>query len=169
MVSQNPDLDLLAKNLDLIFIGFNPSLYSAEVMHHYASRNNRFWRILFKSGITKRLYLPSEDRLLLEKGFGFTNIVHRPTKTAAEITSEEYRIGKAELLKKLETYQPKVACFVGKGVYLSYSGKKKADWGLQPESLVEGVMEFAAPSSSGLVRMKEDEIVSIYKKIGKIL
>jgi hypothetical protein len=30
-------------------------------------------------------------------------------------------------------------------------------------------MEFAAPSSSGLVRMKEDEIVSIYNAIGNLI
>ncbi|TDL82962.1 mismatch-specific DNA-glycosylase [Peribacillus frigoritolerans] len=164
-----PDLDLLRPDLDVIFIGFNPSLYSAEVMHHYASKSNRFWRILYQAGITDRLYMPSEDGELLEKGFGFTNIVHRPTKAAAEITAEEYQTGKKELLNKLLFYQPKIACFVGKGVYLSYSGKKKADWGLQPDSIARGVMEFTAPSSSGLVRMKQDEIVGIYKELTKLL
>jgi TDG/mug DNA glycosylase family protein len=165
----HPDLDLLNHDLDVIFIGFNPSLYSAEVMHHYASKSNRFWRILSHAGITDRLYSPNEDFKLLEKGFGFTNIVDRPTKSAAEITAEEYREGKKVLLNKLMFYQPKIACFVGKGVYLSYSGKQKADWGLQPDSVAPGVMEFTAPSSSGLVRMKQDEIVAIYRGLANLI
>lgn len=38
--------DHLAKNLKVIFVGFNPSLKSAETGHHYANPNNLFWKIL---------------------------------------------------------------------------------------------------------------------------
>ena len=88
---------------------------------------------------------------------------------ADEITSEEYKIGREQLLEKISTYQPKIAFFVGKGVYLQYSQRKKASWGVQEQSIVNGVVDFVAPSSSGLVRMKMDEIISIYKKVTKIL
>jgi TDG/mug DNA glycosylase family protein len=166
---RGPELDRIRHGLHLLFIGYNPSLYSAQVMHHYAGKNNRFYRILYEAGMTDRLFSPFEDMDLLDQGIGFTNIVHRPTKTAAEITPGEYRAGRVQLLNKLQTYQPKLACFVGKGVYLAYSGKKKAEWGLQPDSVAGGVLEFAAPSSSGLVRMKISEIVDIYKEIPIIM
>lgn len=160
-----PLKDLLAKDLTLLFIGYNPSLLSAEAGHHYANPNNRFWKILFQAGITERLYSPFEDEKLLEKGIGFTNIVHRPTKAADEITKKEYHTGSDELKRKISSYKPKIACFVGKGVYLAYSGKKKAPWGMQEDSVINGVIEFAAPSSSGLVRMKLEDIADIYKKL----
>jgi len=40
-----------------------------------------------------------------------------------------------------------------------------AEWGKQLESVVPGVSDFVAPSSSGLVRMKLDEIIAIYKQL----
>jgi TDG/mug DNA glycosylase family protein len=73
-------MDHIKQDLSILFIGFNPSLVSGEVGHHYANKHNRFWKILYEAGITDRLYKPEEDFLLLNKGIGFTNIVSRPTK-----------------------------------------------------------------------------------------
>lgn len=164
-----PIADHLRENLDVIFVGFNPSIRSSETGHHYANPNNRFWRILFESGITPRKYDTTEDYKLLDLGFGMTNIVARPTKAADEITKEEYLQGKQELKHKIETYYPKIVCFVGKGVYQQYSGKKELPWGRQEESVVPGTIDYVAPSSSGLVRMKMDEVVGIYKGIPELL
>ncbi|EKN65293.1 mismatch-specific thymine-DNA glycosylate (mug) family protein [Neobacillus bataviensis LMG 21833] len=164
----NPISDHLKKNLDILFVGFNPSIRSGELGHHYANPNNRFWKILFEAGLTPRKYEAAEDAKLLEIGYGFTNIVDRPTKAADEITKEEYREGRENLKGKIEQYLPKVVCFVGKGVYQQYSGRKVAPWGKQDGSVVPGVIDFVAPSSSGLVRMKLDEIVAIYKQLGGI-
>ncbi|NRG47680.1 G/U mismatch-specific DNA glycosylase [Bacillus sp. CRN 9] len=161
----NPILDYLKPNLDVIFIGFNPSVKSSETGYHYANPNNRFWKILFESGLTPRKFLPEENEKLLELGFGLTNIVSRPTKAADEITKEEYREGREELFKKLIHYQPKVACFVGKGVYQQFSEKKSVSWGFQDLSVLEHTKEFVAPSSSGLVRMKIDDIIEIYSEL----
>lgn len=162
-------MDRLEKDLDILFIGFNPSLVSGNVGHHYANKNNRFWKLLYRAGITERLYLPEEDTSLLEKGIGFTNIVSRPTKAADEITPNEYKEGREVLRKKVMEYKPKIAFFVGKGVYLQYSNRKKANWGKQEDSIIEGVIDFVAPSSSGLVRMKTDEIIAIYEQVNDLL
>ncbi|MGY5342014.1 mismatch-specific DNA-glycosylase [Paenibacillus glucanolyticus] len=157
--------DHLDYGLTLVFIGFNPSLRSGEVGHHYANPRNNFWRILHKSGLTPRLYEASEDGELLKLGYGFTNIVARPTRGAEDITRDEYRLGRETLRKKLAEYRPEVACFVGKGVYTEFSGSSRVDWGLQPNSVVDGIHEFVAPSSSGLVRMPMDEIIGIYRQL----
>ena len=160
-----PIPDHLQKNLKVLFVGYNPSLRSGETGHHYANPNNRFWRVLHQAGITPRLYSSAEDRELLKIGYGFTNIVARPTKAAAEITKEEYAEGRAALKEKIAYYRPKVVCFVGKGVYEQYSQKKNVNWGFQQESVISGVAEFVAPSTSGLVRMKIAEIVEIFKQL----
>jgi double-stranded uracil-DNA glycosylase len=161
--------DHLRKDLDIVFIGFNPSLKSGEVGHNYANRSNRFWKILHLSGLTPRQYAPEEDSSLLKLGYGLTNIVERPTKEAADITKEEYEEGRGILNQKLQNYSPHIACYVGKGVYQQFSQKRKISWGVQEESLVGGVIDFVAPSSSGLVRMKIDEIVDIYKELALLI
>jgi double-stranded uracil-DNA glycosylase len=164
-----PVNDHIKEHLKILFVGFNPSIRSSETGHHFANPNNRFWRILHEAGLTPRRYNASEDSELLILGMGITNIVARPTKAADEITKEEYKEGKEILRKKIETLKPKVVCFVGKGVYQEYSGLKKVPWGKQEKAVVPGTIDFVAPSSSGLVRMKVEEIVEIYKGLGEII
>ncbi|WP_151733189.1 mismatch-specific DNA-glycosylase ['Paenibacillus yunnanensis' Narsing Rao et al. 2020] len=158
--------DHLDHGLTIVFIGFNPSIRSGELGHHYANPRNNFWRILHNSGLTPRLYSASEDGELLKLGYGFTNIVARPTVGAEDITRGEYAEGRELLRAKLARYRPEVACFVGKGVYTEYSRRPKAEWGFQEgEPVVDGVREFVAPSSSGLVRMPMERIVGIYRQL----
>ncbi len=165
----NPIPDQIQPNLKILFVGFNPSIRSGETGHHFSNPNNRFWKILHQAGITPRLYKPEEDHSLLDLGYGFTNIVARPTKAADEITKEEYQKGRNILIQKIKRYQPNIVCFVGKGVYQQYAQKREAKWGLQPESVVKGTLEFVAPSSSGLVRMKIEDMVGIFKQLQKYI
>lgn len=169
MTELHPIPDHIAPNLHILFVGFNPSIRSGESGHHYANPRNRFWTIIEQAGITSRRYRAEEDRDLLQLGIGFTNIVARPTKTAAEITAAEYAEGRERLREKIQRYRPRCVCFVGKGVYEAYRNNKNVEWGFQPNSLVEGVQEFVAPSSSGLVRMKLEEIIDIYKVLAKYI
>ncbi|CEG27446.1 mismatch-specific DNA-glycosylase [Bacillus sp. B-jedd] len=157
--------DHIRPGLDILFIGFNPSILSGMTGHHFASPNNRFWKILHEAGITPEKFKPEEDLLLPEIGLGLTNIVERPTKSAEEITKEEYRDGREILKEKIRFYKPLIACFVGKGVYQQYSLKKEIPWGEQQEQIVPGTADFVAPSSSGLVRMKIEEIIGIYSEL----
>lgn len=123
--------DHLRDELLILFVGYNPSLRSGQTGHHYANPNNRFWTILHRSGLTPRKYTTQEDKDLLDLGYGFTNIVARPTRTAAEISKEEYEEGRKLLKEKVLRYRPKLVCFVGKGVYEQYSGRRNVAWGIQ--------------------------------------
>ncbi|MEK5174301.1 mismatch-specific DNA-glycosylase [Heyndrickxia sp. FSL W8-0496] len=161
--------DHLKNNLDILFVGFNPSIRSAETGHHYANPNNRFWKILFESGLTPCKLRAEDDYKLLDFGYGLTNIVSRPTKSAEEITKEEYQYGREQLKRIILNYHPKIICFVGKGVYQEYSKKRSVHWGLQDESVVKGTLDFVAPSSSGLVRMNFNEITEIYSELTRLL
>jgi TDG/mug DNA glycosylase family protein len=84
---------ILAPNLRVLFVGINPSLRSAEVGHHFARPGNRFWPTLHAAGFTPRRLLPEEDGELPRYGLGITNVAHRPTRQAAELTVEELRAG----------------------------------------------------------------------------
>jgi TDG/mug DNA glycosylase family protein len=160
--------DHIKKDLDILFVGFNPSIRSGETGHHYANPNNRFWTILHQSGLTPRRYAPTEDFKLLDMNYGLTNIVSRPTVGAADITREEYRAGREELKRKIVINKPRIVCFVGKGVYQEYSSQRQIDWGVQERPVVPGTIDFVAPSSSGLVRMKLEEIVAIYRELNSL-
>jgi double-stranded uracil-DNA glycosylase len=160
-----PIKDHIKMNLDVLFVGFNPSIRSSETGHHFANPNNRFWKILFEAGITPRKFLATEDYKLLELGYGLTNIVSRPTKSADEITKVEYTEGREKLKERIKHFQPLVVCFVGKGVYQEYSEKKNIPWGRQERSVLPATIDFVAPSSSGLVRMNMGEIINIYRQL----
>src|SRR6185295_11357793 len=65
---------LLEPGLRLVFIGYNPAIYSAEAGHYYARPGNMFWRQLSASGLAGREVWPTDDRLLPdEAGIGFTD------------------------------------------------------------------------------------------------
>ncbi|MGM8366549.1 G/U mismatch-specific DNA glycosylase [Virgibacillus sp. W0181] len=160
-----PIPDYLQKNLEILFVGFNPSIRSSETGYHYANPTNRFWTILHEAGLTPKKFKPSENDQLLKLGYGLTNIVARPTKAASDITKKEYEEGRIKLKEKIVYYNPSIVCFVGKGVYQQFSNKKEVPWGKQKNPVITNVIEFVAPSSSGLVRMKKEEIVLIYKQL----
>jgi TDG/mug DNA glycosylase family protein len=145
--------DVIRPSLTILFIGFNPSLLSAEKGHHFAGPSNRFWGLLYDSGLTSRKFRSEEDQELLDLNYGITNIVARPTKTAAEITRAEYDEGRDELRKKLTYYKPKIACYVGMGVYRQFTRISQVACGIQPASAVSGIIDFVVSSSSGLNRI----------------
>ncbi len=162
--------DLLIPGLRLVFCGYNPSLKSGRSGHHYAHPGNRFWRVLFASGITDRLYGPEEDELLPDLlGIGFTNLASRPTRRADELTREEIRTGAAELRDKLERYNPRAVAYTGIGVYRWFRATSKVGWGLQEISAVPCVTDVVVPSPSGLNRMSFEELVDHYRALAPLL
>ena len=113
--------DLLRQGLDVVFVGINPSLYSATQGHYFARGSNRFWPCLSRSvlseGARRALSVPrlepKHDRALAEYGFGFTDVVKRATARASELSLSEFVAGTAQLAAKLECHKPRVACFHG--------------------------------------------------------
>ena len=161
--------DYIRPGLKILFVGFNPSIRSGETGHHFANPSNRFWKILYRSGLTPRQYKPEEGPYLLDLGFGLTNIVARPSRAAADISRIEYARGREALLDKIRKYRPLVVCYVGKGVYQAFSTQKLVPWGLQPVQMLDGVNDFVAPSSSGLLRIIGPDIDAVYQQIAQII
>ena len=155
--------DLLRSGLKLVFCGYNPSLTSGRSGHHYAHPGNRFWRVLYASGITNRLYEPQEDERLLGLGIGFTNLCSRPTRRADELTREEIRAGAIDLQEKLERFEPLAVAYTGIGVYKWFRATSKVGWGVQDTPAVPGVTDVVVPSPSGLNRMRFEELVDHYR------
>jgi double-stranded uracil-DNA glycosylase len=157
--------DLLAPGLRLLFVGYNPSVRAALVGHYYAGRNNRFWDLLAESGLTTERLDFTRDDTLPARGIGLTDLVKRPTRAAAQLTRAELRAGAARLCAMLSIWRPRVVCYNGKGVYLHAAGRRQAAWGRQPTSLVDGCVDFVAPSPSGLAAIPFAEKTAWYVRL----
>jgi TDG/mug DNA glycosylase family protein len=96
--------ELLRPGLHTIFVGLNPSPVSVAKGHYFQGRlGKRFWPRVQEHLIAKPLPPGLEDQAAFDCGFGFCDLVRRPTAAAAEITSEEIRSGAANLLRRLES------------------------------------------------------------------
>src|SRR4051794_17105958 len=93
--------DIIAEDLDVLFVGINPGLYSAAVGHHFGRPGNRFWPSLYDSGFTPTLYSPAEELRLLEHRLGITNFVPRASARADELSTEELTAGAVTLTAKV--------------------------------------------------------------------
>jgi double-stranded uracil-DNA glycosylase len=141
--------DVVAADLDVLFCGINPSLTSAARGHHFARPGNRFWPALHLAGLTPRRLQPDEDRELLRYGLGVTNLVDRPTRTAAELSPAELRAGAGALDRLVARYRPRVVAVLGVTAWRQAFGRPKAVLGPQPER-IGGALTWVAPNPSGL-------------------
>lgn len=141
--------DIIAPQLQILFCGINPSLYSAAVGHHFARPGNRFWKTLHGAGFTDRLFHPSEDRDLLKLGYGVTNLVDRATARADELSSDELLQGKQALVAKVQQYQPQVLAILGVSAYRTAFKQPKATIGPQKEQFAQTLL-WILPNPSGL-------------------
>mgnify|MGYP002777852135 CR=1 FL=1 len=141
--------DVIAPGLRVLFCGINPGLYTAWSGHHFAGPGNRFWPALHDAGFTDRRLHPSEERLLLDRGYGVTNVVARATATAAELRPEEYVAGGRALADKVARFAPRVLAVLGVGAYRTAFARPKAALGEQPEPLA-GARVWVLPNPSGL-------------------
>ena len=141
--------DYLRPDLDLVFIGINPSLSAAYSGKYYDGSGNHFWQALHLSGFIPHPMGPHDDSKMMDFNIGFTNVVARTTRGIADLKKSEIREGAEILREKLAQHKPKIAVFNGKAIYEVYSGKKKFMFGKQPEKM-EGTdtWVWVMPSSS---------------------
>jgi double-stranded uracil-DNA glycosylase len=141
--------DIIAPDLQVLFCGINPGLYTAAVGHHFARPGNRFWPTLHAAGFTPRLFDPSEERELLALGYGITNIVARASAAADALSDDELRAGGRALRRKVLRYHPRVMAVLGVGAYRVGFAQPKAKLGLQPQGIGD-TMVWVLPNPSGL-------------------
>lgn len=186
-------VDSLRPGLQLVFIGLNPGLKTAETGHAYAHPSNLFWKLLHSSGITDYRHPPSDTHALMDLySIGNTNICVRPTRDGAGLSKQELEDGVPILEEKIRIFKPEVACIVGKGIWdtiyrVKFGAGKKTQskeefkYGWQAEEMwlgrtvddktgeVEwhGARTFVATTTSGLAAgMRPPEKEAIWKELG---
>ncbi len=92
---------------------------------------------------------PSEERLLLEYGYGITNLVARTTTAADELAPRELIAGRKRLDAKVNRFRPRCVAVLGIGAYRTAFEQPRALLGKQPEAL-GGAMLWVLPNPSGL-------------------
>ena len=71
--------DYLQPGLDIVLVGLNPSIPSAQTGHYFANPRNRFWPAFNGAEMTPEPLTAETDYRVLEFGIGMTDIVKRPT------------------------------------------------------------------------------------------
>jgi len=162
--------DIIAPGLDLLFVGFNPSVISAVRGHYYARPGNRFWTLLALAGLTPRRYAPEEDRTLLALGIGITDLCPIPTPGIADVPRAVAEAGRGALTAKVEEFAPRVVSFNGKATYERFFGRLPAGWGRQ-EARIGGAasLVFVTPSSSGRANGVTPEREAAYLALGELV
>jgi len=157
--------DVIAPDLDVVFCGINPGLYTAAVQQHFGRPGNRFWPTIHKAGFTPRLFHPSEQGELLKHGCGITNVVARATTAAAELTSAELVEGAGVLDEKIRRHHPRVLAIVGIGAYRTGFNRPRAKTGLQEET-IGSTRIWILPNPSGLnANYRPSELVELFGEL----
>ncbi len=139
--------DYLRPGLQVVFVGFNPGERSARIGHYYAGRGNQFWNFLFEAGLTPVQLRPEDDYRLPEFGIGATDLVKRWSRSANDLSGQEFREGIPALRAKLASNEPRAVAFNGKTAYERFCGHA-VRLGLQRER-IGAARVFVLPSTSG--------------------
>ncbi len=138
--------DVLAPDLQVVFVGINPGRVSAAARAHFANPRNDFWRLLHSARLTSRLYEPHEQFALLGEGIGLTNAAYRTTPGSGDLRRADFA-GSAERLERIaRELRPRWLAFVGKEAYRGTFGERSR-LGLQERRLGETRL-FVLPSTS---------------------
>ena len=137
--------DSVAPGMRILVCGVNPSPYSADAGVGYARPGNRFWPAALAAGIVT---VDRDPVAALAAGMGMTDFTKRATRTAAEVTRQEYTSGFARVGRLVEWLSPGAVCFTGLSGWRTVVDRH-AVAGVQPVP-VGGRPAYVMPSTSGL-------------------
>lgn len=170
--------DLLGPGLSLVFVGLNPSEYSAREGHYFANPRNRFWTAFNRSELLPpalgRECAPTDDAALLECGIGFTDVVKRPTAQGSGLRAADYRRWAPLLREKLLQCRPRLVCFHGLMAYKAYlqyaEGEKAApELGLQIRPIRDSAVFVVPNPSPANARYSVEALTHWYNEVAGVL
>ena len=143
--------DHIRPGVRILFVGINPGLRSAATGHHFAGYSNRFWRLLFESGLVSEPLTYQDDWRLPDWGLGLTNIVQRPSAGIDVLKPREYTAGRRRLMATVTRYRPQGIALLGVTIYRTLFPDHQTgriSLGLQEKTLADHPV-FVLPNPSG--------------------
>lgn len=149
--TKNRVADVIDYDLDVLFVGINPGLYSAAVRHHFGRPGNRFWPALNLSGFVPEgeELLAFDDCRIPDYGLGITNLCPRASARADELSKAELERGARTLTRKIKKYRPRFTAFLGITSYRTAFGEQGGQVGRQEKIIGESTI-WVLPNPSGL-------------------
>lgn len=184
--------DRIAPGVRVLFVGINPGVRSAQTGHHFAGYSNRFWKLLWESGLVPEPITFEQDDRLPEFGFGITNLIARPSPGIDVLKPAEYVAGWRVLEKKVRKFRPEVLAIVGVTPYraivplitatedkampppsptLRRPGKHRPAGAIGPQPhVVHGARVFVLPNPSGRnANFSYPEMLDAFKALRRTL
>ena len=158
--------DLVPADPLAVVVGINPAPVSVEAGHYYQGRlGQTLFARLRRIGV-----LPADgdawgDDLAHRCGFGFTDIVKRPTCRAELVTSAELDHGRPRLLERLEHARPRVVVFTFKKTAAKLLGGFDG-CGLRPGVELAGAPVFVMPGPYAPRETVERELSVLRELLG---
>ena len=158
--------DYLGPNMQILLVGLNPSVYSADAGVGFARPGNRFWPAILAAGLVD---LPREPRrALVDHGLGMTDLVKRATQRAAELDAGEFEAGYERVHTLVRWLRPKVVCFVGLSGWRS-AVDRHAVAGVQPQPIDASVV-YVMPNPSGLnAHATVESLADHFREVRRVL
>jgi double-stranded uracil-DNA glycosylase len=176
--------DRIEPCLRVLFVGINPGVRSALTGHHFAGFSNRFWKLLWESGLLPDDITFEQDWRLPEFGYGVTNLVARPSPGIDDLKPAEYVEGWKTLDRKIRRYRPEIVALVGVTLFRAIEPliagevdrKTRAamrsrviEPGLQPAT-VHGARIFVLPNPSGRnANFSYAEMLDAFRALARLL
>jgi TDG/mug DNA glycosylase family protein len=162
--------DRIQPGVRVLFVGINPGIRSALTGHHFAGFSNRFWKLLYESGLVPERIGYADDGRLPDWGYGITNIVPRATPGIDTLKKEEYVAGRARLRRKILRYRPQVVAAVGVTVFRAMFPERRGpvSLGLQSERIGNSAV-FVVPNPSGRnANYSYKEMLAAYRSLARM-
>src|SRR4051794_2368391 len=115
--------DLLPESPRAVIVGINPAPVSVEIGHYYQGKlGHRLWDRLRRCGLVSPTMAGWEDDEAVASGFGFTDVVKRPTESVSAIRPGEREHGARLLTEKLVALNATTVIFTFKAAALPMLG-----------------------------------------------
>jgi double-stranded uracil-DNA glycosylase len=150
MAGPAPDVlqDLLQDRLHIVLCGTAVGTASAVAGAYYAHKQNKFWKILYETGLIPEPMQPQQYRELLKHRIGLTDFVKTHFGMDHQIPiSQLTEISRARLSASIAKFRPGFLAFTSKTAGQRFLGGKR-DYGEQIERIAETRI-WILPSTSG--------------------
>jgi len=163
-----PLRDVVGPRTRVLLVGINPGIRSAAIGHHFAGHSNRFWKLLYESGLVSEALGAEDDGRLPEWGLGITNLIRRPTPGVSTLRPDEYVTGLRTLRRKVRRLRPPIVAFIGVSLYRAIAGVKGAiPLGAQ-RATFEGARVVVLPNPSGRnAHFSYREMLDAFRRLAK--